>query len=353
MNSPRKNDIPILLRAYAREVTDRVPVWYMRQAGRYLPEYNEIRSDLSFMELVQNVDQATAVSLQPLRRFGLDGVIFFSDILTPLHAAGIDLHFEEKRGPVITTIVEKASDLDRLRDFLPDRDCPYVGEIQKRIRQTLGTGSERAALLGFAGAPFTLASYLWEGGTSRRFERTKQILFGEPDFAHAVLERLVEITVAYLDFQLRSGAEAVQIFDSWAGILRPEHYEEFAGRYTGQIIEQLRRRHPNPVILFVGNSAHLLGEMVAQSPQVISLDWRVTPTEAARMIPTQIAIQGNLDPLVLYGAPERVTRETLRILEAWGKRPGYVFNLGHGIHPSTPIENVTAMLEAVRAFRPS
>ena len=351
MNSPLKNESPLLLRAYGREVTDRVPVWYMRQAGRYLPEYNEIRSGLSFMELVRNVDQATAVSLQPHRRFGLDGVIFFSDILTPLHAAGIDLHFEEKRGPVITTTVEKMSDLDCLREFVPDRDCAYVGEIQKRIRQELGAGSNRPALLGFAGAPFTLASYLWEGGTSRRFERTKQILFGESAFAHAVLERLVELTVGYLDFQLRSGAEAVQIFDSWAGILRPEHYAEFAGRYTTQIIDRLRQQHPQPVILFVGNAAHLLGEMVAQKPNVISLDWRVTPAEADRKIPPEIAIQGNLDPLVLYGSRERVIQETNRILEAWGGRAGYVFNLGHGIHPSTPIDNVAAMLETVRAFR--
>lgn len=367
MTSPR---LSLLTRALRGEKTEATPVWYMRQAGRYLPEYNEIRRGLSFTELCADVDRAVRVSLQPYERFGVDGVIMFSDILTPLAGAGVPLHFEEKRGPILERTVESAADLALLDRFDPERDVPFVGAILKRLRaalDNLANGSSevrstpvqaelyakrgRPALLGFAGAPFTLASYLIEGGTSKKFEKTKGFVFGKSDLFLRLSERLAEITIEYLCFQLESGADAVQIFDSWGGVLSPRDYREFSAPFTARIIEGVRKRFDRPIILFTGNGAHLLPEMIAQKPSAISLDWRVSAAEALRVVPEYIALQGNLDPLILYGTAQRTADETRHILNGFGERPGYVFNLGHGIHPQTPIENVETMLAEVRAFR--
>ncbi len=367
MTSPQAS---LLERALRGEKTARIPVWYMRQAGRYLPEYNEIRRGLSFTELCADVDRAVRVSLQPYERFGTDGVIMFSDILTPLAGAGIPLHFEEKRGPILERTIETESDLSLLDRFDPKRDVPFVGAILNRLRTALdqlANGSSevrstpvqaelfakrgRPALLGFAGAPFTLASYLIEGGTSKKFEKTKAFVFGKSELFLRLSDRLADLTIDYLCFQLESGADAVQIFDSWGGVLAPHAYREFSAPFTQRIIAGVRKRFDRPIILFTGNGAHLLPEMIAQRPDAISLDWRVSAAEALRVVPDYIALQGNLDPLILYGAAKRTAEETRHILTGFGERPGYVFNLGHGIHPQTPIENVETMLAEVRSFR--
>jgi uroporphyrinogen decarboxylase len=359
---------PMLIDAFAGRKTPRIPVWYMRQAGRYLPEYNELRRGRSFLELSETVELAVEVSLQPFRRFAVDGIIMFSDILTPLKGAGIPLHFEEKKGPVLDQTVADESELRHLRaDFDPAVDTAHVADILKTLRahiDALPAVNEsglpgRPALLGFAGAPFTLASYLIEGGTSKKFEKTKGAVFGATDFFHRLSERLTDLTIRYLKMQIDAGADAVQIFDSWAGILSPADYAEFAAPYTQRIVAALQEYTQKPVILFVGNSAHLLTEMIAQKPRVLSLDWRVQAGALRREmeaagVQNTMAVQGNMDPLTLYGSIERVRRAATRVLENFAnlsKQGGYVFNLGHGIHPGSPIPNVQAMLDTIRGYR--
>lgn len=349
----------LLIRALRGEKTREIPVWYMRQAGRYLPEYNELRAGRSFLELSGTVELAVEVSLQPWRRFGMDGVILFQDILTPLHGAGVPLHFEEKVGPVLERTVESESDLDMLTGFEAARDTAHVARVLQQLRSIIADADfpneisrqrGKPALLGFAGAPFTLASYLIEGGTSRRFEKTKAFAFGRSALFQRLCEILADMQADYLRMQLEAGAEAVQIFDSWGGMLSPADYREFAAPYTWRILDRLRDTG-KPVILFVGGGSHLLPDMIAQAPEAISLDWRIQPADAVKSVPDYIALQGNLDPLILYGESERVRTSTERILRGFSAHRGYVFNLGHGIHPQTPIENVQVMLDTVRAFQ--
>ncbi len=340
----------ILIQALKGQRCNRIPFWYMRQAGRYLPEYNEIRRGRTFLEMSTNADLAYEITIQPHRRFQNDGLILFADILTPLHACGIPLHFEEKRGPVLERRIASEDDLHLLDHFTPSEQCSYVGQTLTRLVSYAEAQAERPAVLGFAGAPFTMASYLIEGGTSKKFEKIRSMMFGQPDLFKALCNRLVDMTVDYLRYQFQSGAEAVQLFDSWAGILSADQYNEFAGCYTEEIIRRLKSEFDRPIILFVGGGHHLLPEMVGQNPDAISLDWRVRP-EDVKQIPPQIAIQGNLDPLYLYGSRDRVIRETKAVLDRFASRPGYVFNLGHGIHPASPLENVEAMIETVRSYR--
>lgn len=346
------NETPLLIRAMRGEKTDRIPFWYMRQAGRYLPEYNEIRRGKSFIEVMENPDHAFEISMQPLRRFNMDAIIMFSDILTPIRAAGIPLHFEEKKGPVLEKTVQTQADVELFRNFDAAKACPYVVEILQRLRAEIEPMSARPALLGFAGAPFTLASYLIEGGSTQKFEKTKACLFKDTELFLRLSDVLADLTIEYLQMQFKAGADAVQIFDSWGGILSPDHYAEFSAPFTRRIIDAIRQAG-KPVILFVGNGSHLLGQMNAQKPDAISLDWRITATQAISQVDSNIALQGNMDPLVLYGTPERTRKETLKVLEAFGKRSRYIFNLGHGIHPASGLDNVQAMVDTVRNFRPA
>ncbi len=344
---------PALIRALEGEMLDRIPFWYMRQAGRYLPEYNELRRGRTFIEVMESADLSVEISLQPYRRFKMDGVIMFSDILTPVRGAGIPLHFEEKKGPVLEKTVQSESDIDMFRAFQAEKACPYVKEILTRLRAHLASEEERPALLGFAGSPFTLASYLIEGGGTQKFEKTKECIFRRTELFNSLCDALTDLTIQYLRMQIDAGAEAVQIFDSWGGILSPAHYKEFSAPYTARIISALRADGKAPVILFVGNGSHLVPLMAEQKPDALSLDWRISADQVRREIPDSIAIQGNLDPLVLYGTAERTGNETRKVLAAFGNRKGYVFNLGHGIHPATPIENVQAMIESIRSFKRS
>lgn len=343
---------PRILKAFDKEDTEKVPFWYMRQAGRYLPEYNEIRRGRTFLELSKNPELATEVTLQPHLRYGMDGIIMFADILTPINGAGIPLHFDEGVGPVLEQTITSEKELHHLDSFDPERNIPYIGEILGRIRSYIsGLQTDIPGLLGFAGAPFTLASYLIEGGTTRRFEKTKASVYGNSPFFHKLSERLAEITSQYLIYQIDNGAEIVQIFDSWGGILSKDDYHEYSAPYTASIIQNVRRERPDArIILFVGNGAHLLQPMVDQNPDAISLDWRVDPSLALQVIPESIVIQGNLDPLILYGNPDIVRKKTAGILDVFSSRSGYIFNLGHGIHPKTPLESVQAMIETVRKY---
>lgn len=347
--TPSPNDRPTLIQALRGQRPERVPVWFMRQAGRYLPEYHEIRRNYAFMDLCRDIDAAFEITLQPYHRFGTDGIIMFQDILTPLWASGTELHFEEGRGPVITSKFEQLSDLDRLSNF-DSSATAFVADLLGRLRAFATSRPDRPAVLGFAGAPFTLASYLLEGGSTKTFSKTKETIFGNGNLYHEMADRLAAMTVTYLRQQIAAGADAVQIFDSWGGILSREHYFEFARPYTERVISELRKESDVPVILFVGNGSHLVRSMADQAPAALALDWRVVPDEVS--VPAELAVQGNLDPLVLYGAESRVRAEVRRTLETWADHPGgYVFNLGHGIHPQTPIANVETMLAVVRSYR--
>lgn len=345
-------DFP-LLEAFQKRDSNYLPLWYMRQAGRYLPEYNEIRKGKTFLDLSMTPELSIEVSLQPHRRYGMDGIIMFSDILTPVHAAGIPLHFEEGRGPVLEKTIRQESELALIDDYDPARDNPYVGETLQGIQQYIEKLSDeiRPTLIGFAGAPFTLASYIVEGSTTRKFELTKTAAFRDTDFFLKLLDRLAEITADYLCYQIDNGAQVVQLFDSWGGILQSDDYEEFSGQFNRKILSQVRRkaRKPFRFIMFTGNSAHLVEQIASMDPDGMSLDWR-TPDEVIRKLPAELLLQGNLDPLILYGKKERVVDATKKVISRFaGKK--HIFNLGHGIHPSTPLENVQAMIDTVRAHR--
>ncbi len=345
-----KTNEPILLQALRGGKTPRIPVWYMRQAGRYLPEYNEIRRGKTFLELANTPELAFEVSIQPHKRFGVDGIILFADILTPIAGAGIPLVFEEQKGPVLDVTADLEKEIALTEHFDPAKTW-FTAETIRRLRSWIDAMPEgsRPGLLGFAGAPFTLASYLIEGRTSKKFEKTKAMVFGDPERFHRLSHALAGMTVKYLKMQIEAGVGAIQIFDSWGGILSPADYAEFSAPYIQHIIDEIKPLG-RPVIAFVGNSHHLLSEIVKMNPTAVSLDWRTTPEEARKIIPESMGIQGNLDPLVLYGKPETVRTHTRRVLEGFRNRPGYVFNLGHGIHPASPIPCVEAMLDTVRTF---
>lgn len=334
-----------LLNALLNKNVDRIPFWYMRQAGRYLPEYNQVKGNLDFLELSTNPQKAIEISIQPYKRFQMDGIIMFADILTPLHGAGIPIHFKDNIGPVIDHDIHNINHNNKLKEFNPQKQIPYIKEIIQGIRNFILNTDKNITLIGFAGAPFTLLSYLIEGKTSKKFEKTKEFMFYfEKDF-HELMQLLTDITISYLNYQIEAGVNTIQLFDSWGGILSSEHYEEFCYPYMKKIIQELKSK--TPVILFVGNNSHLIPLLVKLEPNCISLDWR---TNDISMIPQHIAIQGNMDPLILYGNPERVKKETLKVLQRFSTRKNYIFNLGHGIYPSTPLHNVEIMVETIKQY---
>jgi uroporphyrinogen decarboxylase len=321
---------------------DRPPAWMMRQAGRYLPEYRKIRERLSFFELCENVEAAVEVSLQPFERFRPDAVILFSDILVPIRAMGAPVTIDDG-GPKLSEPVRSQRGVETLRAFDPETETRFVMDILRSLRPSLG---ESAALLGFSGAPWTLASYLVEGGASKNFAVIKSMISRDPHTLRALLTKLSGMVAAYLAAQLEAGADAVQLFDTWAGELSPGEYREFALPYARDAIAKLRRLG-KPVIYFVNGIAGILDSAASTGADVLSIDWRCALGEARRRLPEQ-AVQGNLDPGLLLGTPEAVFSHVTGILAESGGR-GHIVNLGHGILPDTPIESVAAYYEAVRA----
>lgn len=335
-----------ILKALKKEPIDRIPFWYMRQAGRYLPEYNELKNNDSFLELATNVEKAIEISIQPYKRFKMDAIIMFADILTPFHGIGIPIEFKEKIGPILQFDVFDKNDKNKLKNFNAEIQISYIGEIIIGIKHYIKKIQDNnLALIGFSGAPFTLLSYLIEQGTSKKFEKTKEFMFSFEKEFHILMNDLTELTIQYLKFQIKAGVDLVQIFDSWGGNLSSQHYEEFCYLYMEKIIKEIKSLVP--VILFVGNNAHLLPLLVKMKPSCISLDWR---SNDISVIPEEIAIQGNLDPLVLYGKPERVQKEVLAILNRFSKRGNFIFNLGHGIYPNTPLHNVEVMVKTIKEY---
>jgi uroporphyrinogen decarboxylase len=330
-----------LLDACFGRPVDRPPVWMMRQAGRYLPEYREVRARASFLELCRSAELATEVSLQPFRRFQPDGVIFFSDILVPVAAMGARVEFGEG-GPELPEPIRDSAAVGRLRRFDPAQAIAFTGQILGRLSREVG---DRAAVLGFCGAPWTLASYLVEGGGSRSFAVIKEMMGRDPGTLRRLLDLLADVVADVLSFQIASGARAVQIFDTWAGELAVPDYRAWALPAVARAVSGIRRAGA-PVILYVNGCGHLLEAMAESGADVLSIDWRIPLSEARRRLPGK-PLQGNLDPGLLLGRPEEVDRRTRSLLEETGGQ-GHIVNLGHGVLPGARIECVEAFFAAAR-----
>ena len=341
-----KNDRYI--KAALSQPVDKTPVWMMRQAGRYLPEYREIRAQAGdFMALCTNPELACEVTLQPLRRYELDAAILFSDILTIPDAMGLGLYFKTGEGPAFKKPVKTAQDINAL--YVPDifEKLKYVTDAVSVIRKEL-KGS--VPLIGFSGSPWTLATYMVEGGTTKNFGEVKGMMFEQPQMMHLLLDILAKSVIAYLNAQIESGAQAVMIFDTWGGVLSTQNYQEFSLNYMQQIIDGLKRNHDGekiPVTIFTKGGAGWLEQMAATGADCIGLDWTIDIDIARTRIGDKVALQGNMDPCVLYSNPERIEAEVGEILAKFGQGNGHVFNLGHGIHPTIDPANVKAYVDAV------
>ena len=336
---------PALLKAARLEKAGGTPLWIMRQAGRVLPEYRKVREKHSLLDICRNPDIAAAVTLQPVQRFDVDAAIIFADIVTPLVGVGIDVELVEKVGPVIDPPVRSHSDLERLRQLDPEQDVPYMLEALRHVRAAL---PQEKALIGFAGAPFTLATYLIEGGPSRNYAMTKAVMYGQPDLWHGLMSRLSSMVTAYLLAQAGAGAQVLQLFDSWVGWLSRRDYSEYVFPYTHGILGAVKAADV-PIIHFATGSGGL-NEVIRESgADVIGLDWRVPLDEAWASLGA-VAVQGNLDPAVLLGPPDVVREQTRDVLQRAGGHPGHIFNLGHGILPQTPLDNVMHMIDCVREW---
>ena len=331
------------LRACRREPVDRTPVWFMRQAGRYMAEYRAIRARHTLLEICAQPDLAAEVTLQPIDRLGVDAAILFADILLPLVPMGVDLEFAAGEGPVIHNPVREAADVARLVVRDPEEATPAVLEAVRLIRREL---DGRVPLIGFAGGPFTVASYLIEGGSSRHYRRTKEMMYRAPDVWDALMEKLADMTARYLAGQIRAGAQAVQLFDSWVGALSPLDYERRVLPYVQRIVAHVAPLGV-PVIVFGTGTAGLLSLMATTGADVVGIDWRIALDDGWARVGHDRAVQGNLDPLVLFAPREEIERHVRDILARAGGRPGHIFNLGHGILPETPVDNVRYVVELV------
>jgi uroporphyrinogen decarboxylase len=341
------------LRALMREPVDRTPVWMMRQAGRYLPEYRATRARAgSFMQLCSNPELACEVTLQPLERFPLDAAILFSDILTVPDAMGLGLYFETGEGPRFERTVRSDADLAALKDPDPEQELGYVMDAVRLIRKEL---AGRVPLIGFSGSPWTVATYMVEGGSSKNYSRIKAMVYDRPDLMHGLLERVTATTIRYLQAQVAAGAQVVMVFDTWGSILTPAAYREFSLAYMARIVEAMpEQAHGRrlPVILFTKGGGPWLDAMAATGCDALGVDWTTDLRDARARVDGRVALQGNLDPSVLYASPEVIRGEVLKVLESFGHGTGHVFNLGHGIHPDVNPEHAGAMVQAVVELSP-
>lgn len=341
-----KNDR--FLKALLRQPVDITPVWMMRQAGRYLPEYREVRSKAGdFLNLCKNPELACEVTLQPLRRFELDAAILFSDILTVPDAMGIGLYFEQGEGPRFRKPVRTEADIAALPVINAERDLPYVMDAVKLIRKELNGA---VPLIGFSGSPWTIATYMVEGGGSKDFATIKSMMMATPELMHALLDKIALSVIDYLNAQIRAGAQAVQIFDTWGGVLSPHCYEEFSLRYMEKIVKGLIHENEGrtvPVIVFTKNGGLWLEKIAAIGCDCVGLDWTIDIGSARSRIGNKVSVQGNMDPSVLYAPPQRIREEVALILGQYGSGAGHVFNLGHGIHQHVNPDHAKAFIDAV------
>jgi uroporphyrinogen decarboxylase len=336
---------PLLVRAARREPVERTPIWFMRQAGRSLPEYREIRERHEFFEINRSAELTAEVTLQPVRRHGVDAAVMFADIMTPVVAMGLEVQLVEGVGPVLQDPIRTQADLGRLGTPDPSQ---AVGPILDAIGIVRAELAPDQAVIGFCGGPFTVASYLVEGKPSRDFAVTKALMYGEPEVWHGLLERLAEVFAAYAVAQVGAGADAVQLFDSWVGALSPADYAEFAAPWSARVLDSLREAGV-PSIHFGTGASTLLPAMAAAGGDVIGLDWRILLDEGWALVGEERAVQGNLDPAVLLGPWERVESCAREVLRRAARRPGHIFNLGHGVLPATNPSVLGRLRELVHA----
>lgn len=334
------------IRAVEGKPVDGPPIWMMRQAGRYLPEYRAIRANHTFTEMYKQPDVATEVTLQPIRRFGMDAAILFSDILVVPEAMGLPLDFPEG-GPVFNRTVRSADDLRALRPVDPHKDLGFVREALVALRRELG---DETALIGFAGAPYTLASYMIEGRGTKTFEHAKRMEYGAPELLEGLLDKLTDAVIDYLVMQVQAGADAVQLFDSWGGNLTPAAYERFALPRAKRIMDAVRKAGGRSIHFVLGSGA-LLELAAAAGADVVGVDWHISLDSAIDRIGPSHAVQGNLDPLALFAPQDEIARQAGDIIAAGRRARGHVFNVGHGVIPATPIPGVEALVAAVRGAR--
>tara|TARA_R110001599_G_scaffold353459_1_gene592421 strand:- start:118149 stop:119219 length:1071 start_codon:yes stop_codon:yes gene_type:complete len=349
--SELKNDR--FLRALLRQPVDQTPVWMMRQAGRYLPEYRATRQQAgSFLDLCKNTELACEVTMQPLRRYPMDAAILFSDILTIPDALGLGLYFEEGEGPRFRKTVRSEADLAGLNSFTADDDLEYVMAAVRTIRREL---NGQVPLIGFSGSPWTLATYMVEGGSSKDFARVKAMAYDRPELMHQLLSLLADAVGDYLAAQIRAGAQAVQIFDTWGGSLSTTGYQEFSLQYMQRVISRLPTESAGrqvPVIVFTKGGGQWLEVISTCGAQAVGIDWTTDIGLARQRIGKKVALQGNMDPSMLFASPARIREEVGAILAAYGNGPGHVFNLGHGITPGVNPDHVTAFVDAVQELSP-
>lgn len=340
----------VFLKACRGEAVPYTPVWIMRQAGRYLKQYQKIRKKVDFLTLCKTPELAAEVTIQPIDALGVDAAILFSDILIPVEAMGVKLEFFEKKGPVLSPPVRDGDSVNNLSVPEPGKELNFVLETIKILRKEL---KGRVPLIGFSGAPFTTATYMIEGGTSRNFLHTKKMIFQTPDIYSALMEKVTETVTAYLKAQINAGAQAVQIFDTWGGIFSPQDFKKHALHYVIKVIKNLgewqrtERNDPVPVIYFVGACSGLLDEIKTCGADVIGIDWRINLDEAIKRLGSKFSVQGNLDPCALFLPKEKIEKRVKDILNRASGARGHIFNLGHGVLPETPVENIIAMVEMV------
>ena len=339
------------INALLKKEVSRTPIWVMRQAGRYLPEYRQTRKRAGdFLSLCKSSDLACEVTLQPLERFDLDAAILFSDILTIPDAMGLGLHFVENEGPKFSKPLTTLNDINRLSKPDVGIELAYVSEAVSVIKKNL---KGRVPLIGFSGSPWTLATYMVEGGSSKNFSKVKGLLFENPKHLHQLLNVLADTVIDYLNAQIEAGADSVMIFDTWGGLLNKESYENFSLRYMSKIVDGIHRKYDErtiPVTFFTKGGSAWLEQIAATGCDCVGLDWTIEIGEAERRIGSKVALQGNLDPSVLYASPEVITKEAYKVLDQFKGQTGHVFNLGHGITPDVNPESMKVLVEAVHSY---
>ncbi len=337
------DSLPLLLRAARGEAVERPPVWMMRQAGRYMKVYRDLRDrHPSFRERSENPDLSYEISMQPFEAFKPDGVILFSDILTPLPGMGINFDIVESKGPIIQDPIRELNQIKALKDLNPTQSLPFVGEVLSRLRESVGN---QAAVLGFVGAPWTLAAYVVEGKSSKNYAVIKAMAYQEPQLLHQLLDHFASSIATYLKYQIDSGAQVVQMFDSWAGQLSPIDYDIFAAPYQKKVVDLVKETHPDtPMILYISGSAGVLERMGKTGVDIVSLDWTVDMAEGCSRLPKNVGVQGNVDPGLLFGSAKAIRERIVDVVKkAKGRR--HILNLGHGILPGTPEDNAKVFFE--------
>ncbi|NOX26327.1 MAG: uroporphyrinogen decarboxylase [Deltaproteobacteria bacterium] len=332
------------LKACRGEETDYTPIWIMRQAGRYLPEYHTVRDKVTFLELCKTPELAAEVSIQPVDIIGVDAAIMFSDILVPIEKMGAHLEFREKQGPVFPSPIRDQAAVDRLGIPDPEDDLGYVMDTIRILRREL---EGKAPLIGFSGAPFTLATYLIEGGSSRTFLNTKMMMYNDPGLYKSLMDKITDCTTTYLKGQIAAGVQALQIFDSWVGILAPCDFAEFALPYVNRIITELKKVSDIPIIYFANNGATLIEQSLTSGADVLGIDWRINLSDVVKRVDGRAAIQGNMEPLALFLPPDKLEKRIANVLEEAKGARGHIFNLGHGIVQQTDPEKAKLAVELV------